>query len=879
MKYKGYLITHTHWDREWYLSLEIYRFRLYEVFERIQAILAANPGYHSFYLDGQTLPVEDYLEARGEDAEKVKSLIASGRLRIGPFYTLLDEQLVSGESFVRNLMMGMQDVEKYGGRASIGYLPDNFGHVSQTPQILAGFGIETAVLMRGILKDSQTPNEGYWRGADGTRVKALLLNSGYSSFCRADPADPATFSRAFHSVRELKSRARFGALLFMHGVDHSLPQPDIAGVIAATEKKFPDVEIIHTDFESFVEAIPWDEVDYEIVGEQIRTPLLDGTFSSRMGLKRLNRQCESELSGCAEPLSTIAWLNGSAYPDRDLNRAWRLLVQAHPHDSITGCHTDVVADDIHNRLRRSLEISSYLSGQGLDALVGERYHYQDPAESRTITIFNPSPHERLEVIRLVLFTPLTTDLIRKIVVRCGTEVYEAALVEMEEVSWPRLSEYGIPEKIPHKRLTVEFGPVRLDPFALNLLSYELITGDNHANQFLDAVAVENQMKPAGSPSLYSGAGRLENDFLCVEVGADGMLDVTDKTSGRRYHRLHRIEAEMDSGNLYAFAPLLKRSRYYFTPLSMGLEEDLPTSASVRVSGFIEAPAGIDDDMRPLAEKARCGVDVFITLKKGDPILYFHTVLDNQLQRVCLRAVFDSGMENAGNHVHTPFDVVERAPLSDSYRYVDKRRIPNDVNRYCAQSFTSISDGDAGFAVLNRGMPEYTFHRNGALTLTLLRASNLLWGTSPLDCPLHEYSAENGNEPGRWEREYGLLFHRGFLLDSEFAGRAFDYNLPIYNRLYSQPAVSCCGMSFNSETLVLSAFKRSEAADGVILRFFNALDTVRPAGIRFERKLLRALRCRLDETPHGGELPLKETGHLLEMTVKPKEIVTLKLFFA
>ena len=118
-KYQAHLITHTHWDREWYQSLEIYRFRLIEVFERLKAILP-NPDYHSFYLDGQTIPVDDYLEARPDDRAALMDYIRQGKLQIGPFYVLLDEQLANGESHVRNLMLGQCSAREYGATAMIG---------------------------------------------------------------------------------------------------------------------------------------------------------------------------------------------------------------------------------------------------------------------------------------------------------------------------------------------------------------------------------------------------------------------------------------------------------------------------------------------------------------------------------------------------------------------------------------------------------------------------------------------------------------------------------------------------------------------------------------------------------------------------------------
>ena len=875
--YKSHLIVHTHWDREWYESMELYRFRLIKVFERLKKIFASDaPAYHSFFLDGQTVVLDDYLEVRKEDEQLIREWVKSGRLRIGPFHTLLDEQLVSGESYIRNLIIGLATVEEYGGTAKTAYFPDNFGHISQTPQILKGFDIDVAVIMRGIEKDENTPPEGYWKGADGSKVKALLLLCGYGSICGCDPGNENSFKHALNSIDDLKKRTKFNTLLLMHGIDHSLPQSDIQGVIDTLQKIDPEVEIAHSDFESYVAAIPWKKVEYEICGEQIKTPFLDGTFSSRMALKIMNRESENMLTGYAEPLSALAWLEGADYPAQDLKRAWRHLTQSHIHDSITGCHSDSVADDMRNRLFKSFEMGKFIAERGMDNLAGETYDYQNPAESKIISIFNPSPFERSEVVRMDIFLPPETDLIRSIRVTRGGESYEAAIVAIEEVCWPLRSDYSIPNRILHKRLTIEFGPVKLAPFTSNNFNYELKVDETVGDNFLNAITAGSEHEKSQVDIIHRGGNVLENEFVKLEVFQDATIDVTDKQSGNCFEEFHRIEVEMDSGNLYVFAPLLKRTRYYLTPTSISLEEDLPTSASIKVTGHIDAPAGIAPDMTPLEKKARCLVDVVITLKKGDPVIHFKTKLDSALKQVCLRTVFDSGLKNAVNHVNTPFDIVERPPLSDKYICVDKRQTSSDVNRYCALNFTSITDGENGFALLNRGLPEYTFHKDGIMTLTLLRSSNLIYGTGKTDFPLKEFPSEGGFELGRHEREYGLLLHSGSLIESERVTSALAYNSPIRPRLHATPPSSPFGMRFNTHSIIFSALKLSENGECLVLRFYNALAKEQTAEIAFDRELLKAFSCRIDETINY-EIEV-DKGKRVKINVKAKEIITLKLFF-
>ena len=60
------VISHTHWDREWYMPLEQFRHRLVDMMDRLLDILAEQLEY-IFHLDAQTVVLEDYLAVRPEN--------------------------------------------------------------------------------------------------------------------------------------------------------------------------------------------------------------------------------------------------------------------------------------------------------------------------------------------------------------------------------------------------------------------------------------------------------------------------------------------------------------------------------------------------------------------------------------------------------------------------------------------------------------------------------------------------------------------------------------------------------------------------------------------------------------------------------------------
>jgi len=145
-----HLIPHTHWDREWYLPRAALQARLVAVTDDLIERLQANPGYRSFLLDGQTVLVEDYLRARPDREGDVRALVKTGRLQVGPWYVLADEQIPSGEGLVRNLLLGAADAERLGGRLDVLYSPDAFGHPPAWPTLAREFGIRYGVVWRGL---------------------------------------------------------------------------------------------------------------------------------------------------------------------------------------------------------------------------------------------------------------------------------------------------------------------------------------------------------------------------------------------------------------------------------------------------------------------------------------------------------------------------------------------------------------------------------------------------------------------------------------------------------------------------------------------------------------------------------------------------------
>ena len=174
---KAHIVTHTHWDREWRYPIWENRQYLIDMMDELLEILDTQPEYTCFLTDGQSVLIEDYLEFKPENKDKIESYIKAGRIDVGPWYTLPDLYPVCGESLVRNLLKGTKVSEKSGRRLNVAHESFGWGQTAQFPQIYDGFGLDFVVVAKHV-SASRCPNcEFLWEAPDGTKVFATRLGA------------------------------------------------------------------------------------------------------------------------------------------------------------------------------------------------------------------------------------------------------------------------------------------------------------------------------------------------------------------------------------------------------------------------------------------------------------------------------------------------------------------------------------------------------------------------------------------------------------------------------------------------------------------------------------------------------------------------------
>jgi len=380
------LVPHTHWDREWYGPFAEFLPRLVTMMDTL--IELADRGFPHFHLDGQTAMIDDYLGERPEREADVKRLAREGKLSVGPWVTQMDEFLVSGESHIRNLERGLSRARQLGPALEVGYLPDQFGHIGQMPQILRHAGIERAVVWRGV-PSVVDKTAFWWEAPDGSRVLTEYLAFGY--FLGGDVhrfGQPEELANALrHKAEQVAPFLATDRILIMVGSDHSGPDETLPDRVAEAAPLLPGMSVrIGSLADHLDRPAPEDLPVWK--GElrsSARAHLLPNVYSARAHQKRERAQVEALIERYAEPLAAL--VPGFRWPREELDRAWTLLLWNGAHDSVCGCSHDQVARDVDARYADARGWADAVASQALRELGSQ------VADAGVIR-FNPSPFER-----------------------------------------------------------------------------------------------------------------------------------------------------------------------------------------------------------------------------------------------------------------------------------------------------------------------------------------------------------------------------------------------------------------------------------------------------------------------------------------------------
>ncbi|MEI6561308.1 MAG: glycoside hydrolase family 38 C-terminal domain-containing protein [Verrucomicrobiota bacterium] len=880
-----HVLSHTHWDREWYQDFQGYRQRLVYQVDALLDLFRAKPGFRFFHMDGQTSWLADYLEIRPEKAGAIGEALRNGRALMGPWFVMPDEFLVSGESMVRNLMLGHRMCADFGVKPMpVGYVTDIFGHCSQLPQLFAGFGIHTVMIHRGTSAAPEEKSELAWEGADGTvalTIKVFPL-TGYNDF----KDHRGTTEEKLREYEEQKlARATTNVLFALDGNDHTAARWDTPEEIARFNQAFIRTVVVHSSFPDYLRELlaalgsGWQGKLDRLRGE-LRMPkktgkwndLLQGIGSARPWIKQANTKIEWLLARVAEPLAAWSILKQGDSQKGFLDHAWRQLLLNHPHDSIVGCSIDQVHRDMRYRFDQAESIAYNSISESVRSIVGDAPSTGEELELTVINLaqepLGPIAFFDLELRSSASAAELDRGLVPVLVDATGKKHSAEILQRKSEVRSDYFTqkvgmpnpEYGVDvtRYQPFERLSIAV-PVELPAGSLN--SWKLL---------LEQGAV------GGAPAVRVDPEKMtmENEFLAVHVDEGGSVTLTDKASKRVFKDLLTYEDSADAGDGWIFKPVPGDQPIFSGVVRPKAQLSFSAAGSYRGNVVILQSLSLPADLNAQGD-ARTNdqlpfdIETTLTLNAASRRLEVKTAFHNRSSRHRLRALFPSDTGCSSWLGDTPFDVVSRpVRLPDTTGWDETKREEEPIS-----NFVAAWSPEGGLAIITKGICEATVQDNErrVIALTVLRSFCQI---------LHYQPTVDSLLLGEHTVEYALC---PLTAEPEDPIARIRSEIETY-RLAPLTWVGACGdsQSKHSETSLQSfirvptparvdTIKMSEDEAAVVVRLHNPTDRELHFDLELPAEIESVARCNFLEQIEGVERRVGGGRH--PVTMRPREIAT------
>ena len=762
-----------------------------------------------------------------------------------------------------------------------GYVPDPFGHISQLPQILRGFGIDSFIFTRGMVeKGRELGTEFVWVAPDEeSSVLAIHQAEGY---CNASllgypvqwgDASQHKFDMGMalkqvtEQIEKLGPKSNSSYLLLNNGCDHIEAQPEIPDIVRYANRKLKNVKLVHGSFLDYVRYLKAENLKLGKYRGELRSPwryaVLAGTLSSRMYLKQANDTVQTLLEKWVEPVSTFAWVAAKEdYPDRLIRQAWKYLIQNHPHDDICGCSTDQVHREDMHRFEQARQMGEALMEQALEG-IAEKVDARVEEGVTPFIVFNALAWERCDLFEIELNLPLPA--VKNFVIRDN-------------------SGKKIPYQIRGRRSVTNWVRDKFIDFeCVSLALHDRIPPLGYKRYLLE------EGKPVSfSSELRIGKRWVENSLINLQIKSDGTLKITEKKDSSVYESCLMFQDTEDGGDEYNYSPIVNTE----THTSKGgrakitLVEKGPILATYRIELDMVLPKSLAvDRKRRSGQKVSCPLTSFVTVYEKSPRIDVRTEFENKVKDHRLRVLFQADIKTDSSFAESSFSV-EKRPITPP----SGEELVEKVLTHPQKSYVFLNDGKRGIAIVNRGLPEYGIiqgKKGNTIAITLLRAVGWLSrgdlltrsGGAGVEFPSPEAQCQ-----GRYTFHYSIIPHSGRWGKAGIQRIAYEHNVPLKGKVISVKKGTLPSelsfLSIEPANLMVTCLKKAEDGNAVILRFFNTTAKKVRGRIRCLREIRKAVLTNLEEKPRGGLRRLEVTnGNEINLEVNGNKIVTVKLYLS
>lgn len=874
-----HVIPHSHWDREWYFTTSRSKVYLLKDLAEVIRNLEENKGYDRFILDGQASLLEDYLKWKPEDTNRVKQLVQDKKLIIGPWYTQTDQFIISGESIVRNLQIGMDICKPFGPYMNVGYVPDSFGQESSMPEIYNGFGIRDTMFWRGVSDEEVEHTEYKWKGEDGSEVNVYQIPSGYyiGGIVNETKLDQIMQTEPFKSIVE---RSTTSHVAFPNGFDQAPARknlPDLVGKLNAENDSF-DFKV--SSIEEYIKAVKTEHPQLETItgeltnGKNMR--IHKSIYSSRSDLKQLNTQLQYYLVNVLEPVLTMGESYGIDYPKAAVNDIWKLMFENAAHDSIGSCVSDTTNEDVYMRYKQARDISTNLVEITLRLIAVKIKN--NTGYPITLTFFNTLSQKRSGIVKVDLYAP--------------TKDFSLKDIEGNQLPFSIESCEDQTEYILNQTIQLNPGRQIYKPAKVYKVKLYINTKNLPALGYQQFVLDSNNQ--SNKPLVDVKDNLLENDFFKIKINLDGTLDIYDKETRVTYERQAILEENGDGGDSFNYSPAKKDMILYsFNQINSYSIKKSDLISKAKIDFDFKVPKTLEDRANKILN-VTMPVSLEITLEKNSKVIKFSVTVDNHEpddHRLCVD--FDTKIQSKISIADQQFGTIKRPVYREKEMKLWEANRKNwnekPISIETCQSFVALSDDTKSMALFPKGVREYEIvgENYSTIRLTLFRTYGWMGKEDLIYRPGRASGEKVIATPAaelhkKMEFSFALDIENDTFDNSPISQNAKRYDTDIQTYEYAdflngrlifnmddtKPTLpNSISLLDTNGNLVLSSLKKANHRSGYVIRLYNAesvgnLDDV----ITFHKRPLRVELIDLKEETiaplalDGEKCYLKNIGH-------------------
>jgi alpha-mannosidase len=771
--------------------------------------------------------------------EQIVNRVKQGRWEmVGGMWVEPDLNMPDGESLVRQLLIGKRYFkEKFGTDVRIGWNPDSFGYNWQLPQIYKRSGIDYFVTQKMAWNDTnQLPMKIFWwQSPDGSRVLTYFPHD------YGNEIEPLSMARDIATTQALNPGVP--EMMHLFGVGDHGGGPTRAMLDQGVRWSEPDViypkahfglaQAFFSNIENKADtehaplwnykvlasgkaqlpAPPAGEFSLPVWNDELYFEYHRGVFTTQAQHKRSMRESEEQVLN-AEKLSSLAWLAGDGYPGAELTKAWKKVLFNQFHDLAAGSGVG----DIYRDAQQDYEYVRLETGQvssealhTIESMVDTRAH----GATVPVLVMNPLAWQRTDLVSVDLEMPESSKVPLSVTNSEGEpQVFQVLSTDPARNTYKLLVEARTVPSLGYRVLYVTRG----GSSAPTDLQVHGLTLENAS------LRVGVDPKTGCIASIYDK----RSNFESIAPNGCGNELIAFKDTPKNYDAWN-IDSDFE-----------QQSTKLDMADSVEVVERGPLRATVRVMRHWQNSKFVQD------------ISVYAGLDRVD----VHNDFDWHENHILLKAAFPLAASSSQATYEIPYGTIERPTTRNNRFEQAKFEVP-------ALRWADLGDGVRGFSLINESKYGYDGKEN-VLRLSLLRSPT--WPDPDADRGHHSFSYSLYPHSGDWKQ--ALTVRRGY---------EFNYKLmAVQVQAHSGTLAPSHSFVMAKENhVVLTAVKKAEDADGLILRFYEWAGKSGEVHLTVPNGAIGAQVTDLMEHPQGPALSLANADEIT-VPVTPYQIVSLRV---